>query len=83
MNITKMLSELRAEHATISEAIMVLERIARSGPRRRGRPPAWMTGAGPPSREGSKTYTHTPEMRARMAAAQRKRRAAEKKAEAG
>jgi hypothetical protein len=81
MNITKMLSELRQEREQIEEAIVVLERIAASGPRRRGRPPKWMTGA-PPSRGGSKTYRRNAEMRERMRIAQRERRAREKKADA-
>ena len=34
-----MLSELRQEREQIEEAILVLERIAASGPRGRGRPP--------------------------------------------
>jgi hypothetical protein len=43
MNLTKMLAELRADHAAISEAILVLERLATGRGRRRGRPPAWMS----------------------------------------
>ena len=44
MDITKMLAELRAEREQIEQAILVLERIAAGRGRRRGRPPAWMTG---------------------------------------
>jgi hypothetical protein len=43
MNIEKMLSELREERQGVDQAILVLERLDRSGGRRCGRPPAWMT----------------------------------------
>ena len=42
MDIMKMLAELRAEREAIEESILVLERLARSGGKRRGRPPEWM-----------------------------------------
>lgn len=62
MNIIKMLAELRAERAAVEEGILVLERLAASsGRKRRGRPPAWMTGALPPSR-GVKTVTFSAEL---------------------
>jgi len=44
MDITKMLVELKAEHKGIEQAILVLERMAQGRGKRRGRPPAWMTG---------------------------------------
>jgi hypothetical protein len=43
MNVTKMLAELKAEHEAVEQAILVLERIASSRGKRRGRPPNWMT----------------------------------------
>ena len=43
MDITKMLVELRQEREQVEEAIMTLERVARSRGKRRGQPPAWMT----------------------------------------
>lgn len=43
MDVNKILVELKTELAQVSEAIMSLERLARSRERRRGRPPAWMT----------------------------------------
>jgi len=43
MDINKMLADLRQEREQIEEAIMTLERLARGGGRRRGRPPAWMS----------------------------------------
>jgi hypothetical protein len=38
-----MLAELREEQGRITEAIAVLQRIAYSRGKRRGRPPSWMT----------------------------------------
>ena len=43
MDITKMLVELHEERDHIDEAILVLSRLAVGAPRRRGRPPKWMT----------------------------------------
>ena len=43
MDITKRLAELRADKDQITEAILVLERLAVGRGKRRGRPPAWMT----------------------------------------
>lgn len=42
MELTKMIAELRAEHDGISQAIVVMERLAAGQGKRRGRPPAWM-----------------------------------------
>ena len=42
MNITKMLAELKADNEAITQAILVLERLASGRGTRRGRPPAWM-----------------------------------------
>ncbi len=60
MNVTQMISELRAERASIEGAIAVLERLVRSQPGRRGRPPKWLAsakaaGAGQPSPNGTRT----------------------------
>ena len=44
MDITKILEELRQEHAQLEEAILSLERLAAGG-KRRGRPPAWLAAA--------------------------------------
>jgi hypothetical protein len=43
MDVLKMLADLRGERQHLDEAILVLERLAQGGRRRRGRPPAWMT----------------------------------------
>ena len=72
MDIGKMLSDLRAERAAVEESILVLERLALGRGKRRGRPPAWLTAATPPSRV-KKAYTRSTETRARMARAQRRR----------
>jgi len=45
MDVSKILAELREERQQIEEAIVSLERLARGRGRRRGRPPAWMSGA--------------------------------------
>jgi hypothetical protein len=42
MDVTKILAELRLEREQIEEAIISLERLARSRGRRRGRPPKWL-----------------------------------------
>jgi hypothetical protein len=44
MDITRILEELRREHAQLEEAILSLERLAVGG-KRRGRPPAWLQAA--------------------------------------
>jgi hypothetical protein len=58
MNIHKMLEELRLERQQIDEAVLILERLARWQPRRRGRPPAWLSvikGPGRPPGRKSKS----------------------------
>jgi hypothetical protein len=85
MDITKMLLELRSERAQIEEAILALQRLASGQGKRRGRPPKWMTasaagdGKEKPTR---KRRAFSAATRAKMAAAQRKRWAARKKAAA-
>ena len=79
MDISKMLDELKAEREAVEQAILVLERIASGRGKRRGRPPKWMTGAIPATQTGPKKRTFSPESRARMAAAQRKRWAKDRK----
>jgi len=81
MDITAMLSEFRSELKTIEEAIMVLERLARGSGKRRGRPPKWMSVIR--SKETRQDQERTapkreisPEMRAKMAAGQKRRWAA-------
>ncbi len=42
MDVSKILTELKAERQQIEEAILSLERLARGRGGRRGRPPAWL-----------------------------------------
>lgn len=42
MDILNMLGELRQERDRLEEAIIVVERLAAHGGKRRGRPPKWM-----------------------------------------
>jgi len=42
MDIAKMIAELHEERDGVNQAIEVLQRIAASRGRRRGRPPDWM-----------------------------------------
>jgi len=43
MDVIEILAQLRQERQNIDEAILSLERLARRGQRRRGRPPAWLS----------------------------------------
>jgi|YNPBryunderm2012_1023409.scaffolds.fasta_scaffold02526_5 hypothetical protein len=52
MDVAKILAELRQERELIEDAIISLERLARSRGKRRGRPPAWLAMAKKPSRVG-------------------------------
>jgi hypothetical protein len=78
MNVTQIIAQLREERAGLDQAIAVLEKIARSGPRGRGRPPSWLTGMN----SGPKR-TFSAATRKRMAEAQRKRWAAYRKDKEG
>ena len=83
MDIVSMLAELRAERERLMEAILVLERIASGGQRRRGRPPKWMATAAPTREDGQATRkrrSFSAATRAKMAEAQRKRWAGQKRA---
>jgi hypothetical protein len=82
MNVTKMISELRTERASIEDAIAVLERLVRSRPGRRGRPPAWLASAKAqasdrPSSNGTRPKrVFSAATRKKMALSQKKRWAA-------
>lgn len=66
MDVNKILIDLRQERQQIEEAIISLERLARSRGKRRGRPPAWLAAAAtvkrrgrpPGSKNASATATH-------------------------
>jgi hypothetical protein len=87
MELTKVIAELRAERAAIDEALAALDRIARATTgKRRGRPPAWLaatTGAIPVTGEPPKKRSLSPEVRKKMAEAQKKRWAAYRKDQNG
>ena len=52
MDVSKILTELKEERTQIEEAILSLERLARTRIPRRGRPPAWMAEMTPTKRRG-------------------------------
>jgi len=81
MDIVAMLSELRSEQQRIQEAILVIERLAAGGGKRRGRPPKWMSNLNSNETPLTRKRTVSPAARKRMAAAQKRRWAAARKAE--
>jgi len=84
MDLTKIIADLRAERAAIEEALLVLERLG--GPRR-GRKPAWMareieaTDGVVGLTEAPKKRRFSAETRRKMAEAQKRRWAAQRKTE--
>jgi hypothetical protein len=83
MDINSMLAELRAERERLTEAIVVIERLAAGGHKRRGRPPKWLAASAPSVEEGGRSRKRRPfsaATRAKMAATQRKRWASRRKA---
>jgi hypothetical protein len=82
MDINSMLAELRAERERLTEAIVVLERLAVGGHKRRGRPPKWLGASSASEQEGGRSRKRRPfsaATRAKMAQAQKKRWAARRK----
>lgn len=83
MELLKMIAELRAERAAVDEALNVLERLARSQGKRRGRPPAWLKIVGGAAHTlENRTRVFSDDTRKRMAEAQKRRWAAYRKAKA-
>jgi hypothetical protein len=83
MDILNMLAELRSERDRLTEAILVVERIAiGSTGKRRGRPPKWMATAKTANaitvEAPAKRRSFTVATRRKMAAAQKRRWAAKK-----
>jgi hypothetical protein len=78
MDLTKMIAELREQKQALEQTMMMLERLARSQGKRRGRPPLFLskTSQASPAR---KRRPFSAETRKKMAAAQRKRWAALRK----
>ncbi len=90
MELIKLIAELRAERAAIDEAMASLDRIARASTgKRRGRPPAWLAAANAAALasaaagEPAKKRNLSPEVRKKMAEAQKKRWAAYRKQQSG
>jgi hypothetical protein len=81
MDLLKMIAELRDERSAVDEAIIVLEKLARTHTKRRGRPPAWLPMVQAARGTGTRR-AFTSETRKRMAEAQKKRWAAYRKAKA-
>jgi hypothetical protein len=74
MNIPKVIADLRQYKAQLEQAIAALDRLARKRGGRRGRPPKWMAQASQP-----RTRKFSAATRMRMAAAQRRRWAKQRK----
>jgi len=75
MDLTKMIAELREQKRILEETMIMLERLARSEGKRRGRPPLFLSRAG----TSRKRRPFSAETRKKMAASQRKRWAAIRK----
>jgi hypothetical protein len=77
MDLIKIISELRREKAAVEDALVYLEQLARAQGRRRGRPPAYLTRR---ITGETRRKPFSDETRRKMAAAQRRRWAAYRKA---
>ena len=77
MNLTKMIAELREQKEALEQTMIMLERLARSQGKRRGRPPSFLSNG-----TARKRRPFSAETRKKMAAAQRKRWAAIRKKQA-
>jgi hypothetical protein len=74
MNIPKVIADLQQYKAQLDRAIATLDRLARKRGEKRGRPPKGMAEVGKP-----RTRKFSAATRARMAAAQRRRWATQRK----
>jgi hypothetical protein len=81
MNLTKMIAELREQKQALEQTMVMLERIARSQGKRRGRPPLFLSQASH-AEPGRKRRPFSAETRKKMALAQRRRWAAIRKKKA-
>jgi hypothetical protein len=82
MDLDQMIGTLKSERDALDAAILVLERLATTQRRRRGRPPAWMQIRREevlPEREAKRTRRMSEETKKKMAEAQKKRWAAFRK----
>jgi hypothetical protein len=80
MNVNQMIAELKLERESLTAAMSVLENIARSRGKRRGRPPAWLAGLQVKTAEPGPKRVVSAATRKKMALAQRKRWAKKGKA---
>ena len=84
MNVNQMIADLQAERQALTSAMAVLETIAQSRGKRRGRPPAWLasvSGSKKADGEAKPKRVLSAATKKKMAVAQRKRWAAAKKAQ--
>lgn len=81
MDLNKIISELRAELQSINEVLSVLDRLARTRQKRRGRPPLFLLESLDLGGARGKRRPFSDETRKKMAAAQKKRWAAYRKAQ--
>jgi hypothetical protein len=79
MNVNQMILDLRAERDALTAAMAVLEGIAQSRGKRRGRPPSWLANLPGIKRKEGPKRTVSAATKKKMALAQRKRWAAAKK----
>ena len=85
MNLTKMIAELKEQKQALEETMIMLERLARSQGKRRGRPPLFLSkslGEGGIAGPARKRRPFSAATRKKMAVAQRKRWAAIRKKQA-
>jgi hypothetical protein len=73
MDILKMIAELQAERAAVDDALIVLERLAHTRGKRRGRPPLWMSVVRNNGPALKTTRAFSADTRKKMAEAQKKR----------
>lgn len=69
MDVSRILTELKAEREQIEEAILSLEKLARGRGKRRGRPPSWLA-------EGAESIPEAPKRRGRPPGSKNKTMAA-------
>jgi hypothetical protein len=83
MNLDQMIKELKGEAEALDAAIVVLQRLAVSQKRRRGRPPAWLQvgfdEAPPKALKTGRKRSLSEDTKKKMAEAQKKRWAAARK----
>lgn len=74
MDLIKIVSELHKEKEAVEEALLYLEQLARTRHKRRGRPPAYLSGRLKSAKAPRRRFSE--ETRRKMSLAQKKRWAA-------